>query len=357
MASAEFSLEELQLATRNHGLPLEALRYDVTPVGLHYLLIHFDIPDADERAWTLEVGGHVRRPHSLGLDELRSRPTVTVPVTLECAGNGRARLDPRPFSQPWLDEAVGTAEWTGTPLGPILQEAGIADRAVEVLFTGADRGLQGGIEHAYERSLTVDEALRDGPLLVWGMNGLPLPPQHGYPLRLLVPGWYGMASVKWLSRITVLTEPFEGFQQADAYRIHASEDDPGTPVTRMEPRSLMIPPGVPAFETRERLLAPGRHVLAGRAWSGRAPVARVEVSADGGSTWRAAELGPRSGAWAWVGWTFPWDATPGEHVLSSRATDEAGNTQPAEPAWNTGGYVNNAIQRLRVEVREDVPAG
>jgi hypothetical protein len=114
---------------------------------------------------------------------------------------------------------------------------------------------------------------------------------------------------------------------------------------------------VPAFETRERLVAPGHHVLTGRAWSGRAPVARVEVSADGGATWRAAELGPRSGAWAWVGWTFPWDATPGEHVLSSRATDEAGNTQPAEPAWNTGGYVNNAIQRLRVEVREDVPAG
>ena len=248
---------ELALSTRNHGLPLEALRYDLTPVGLHYLLIHFDIPQVDAETWRLEVGGEVRNPLSLSLAELRERPQVSVACTLECAGNGRARLTPRPLSQPWLEEAVGNAEWTGTPLAPLLEEAGIEDGAVEVLFTGLDRGIQGEIEHAYERSLRVEDALRPELLLAYEVNGQPLPPQHGFPLRLIVPGWYGMTHVKWLERITVLSEPFEGYQQAMQYREKQSEDDPGIPVERMLPRSLMIPPGIPDFPDRKRFLEPG----------------------------------------------------------------------------------------------------
>ena len=170
------SMEELALAARNHGMPLEALRYDITPLGLHYLLIHFDIPDADETTWRLEVGGRVGRPLSLTMEELRRRPQVTAPVTLECAGNGRARMVPRPVSQPWLEEAVGTAEWTGTPLAPLLEEAGVGPGAVEVVFTGADRGVQAGLEHDYERSLTLDEAMREEVLLAWGVNGRPAAP-------------------------------------------------------------------------------------------------------------------------------------------------------------------------------------
>jgi DMSO/TMAO reductase YedYZ molybdopterin-dependent catalytic subunit len=344
------SMEELALAARNHGMPLEALRYDVTPVGLHYLLIHFDIPEADDATWRLEIGGRVAAPVTLTMDELRRRPQVTAPVTMECAGNGRARLDPRPVSQPWLEEAVGTAEWTGTPLRPLLEEAGVGPGAVEVLFAGADRGIQGGLEHDYERSLPLEEALREEVLLAWAVNGRPLPPQHGYPLRLVVPGWYGMTSVKWLRRIELLGEPFAGFQQAGSYRIHASEEDPGVPVTRIQPRSLLLPPGIPEFESRRRLCPAGRHLLRGRAWSGQAPIAAVEVSTDGGRSWRPAELGPRTAPWAWVGWSFAWEATPGAHELCSRATDEAGNTQPMTPSWNTGGYVNNAVQRVEVSV-------
>jgi sulfane dehydrogenase subunit SoxC len=349
------SMEELQLAARNHGMPLEALRYDVTPVGLHYLLIHFDIPAADERAWRLEIDGRVERPRALTMEELRRRPRVTAPVTLECAGNGRARLDPRPVSQPWLEEAVGTAEWTGTPLRPLLEEAGVGPAAVEVMFGGADRGVQGGLEHDYERSLPLEDAMREEVLLAWGVNGRPLPPQHGHPLRLVVPGWYGMTSVKWLRRISVLTEPFDGYQQTGTYLLHASEDDPGTPVTRIQPRSLLVPPGIPSFESRERFCAPGRHLLTGRAWSGLAPVARVEVSADGGGSWRPAELTPQPSPWAWAGWSLPWEATPGVHELCSRATDRAGNTQPLDPPWNTGGYANNAVQRVRVTVGPGAP--
>jgi DMSO/TMAO reductase YedYZ molybdopterin-dependent catalytic subunit len=345
------SMEELALAARNHGMPLEALRYDITPVGLHYLLIHFDIPEADERTWRLEIGGQVRAPLTLTLAELRRRPTVTAPVTMECAGNGRARLDPRPVSQPWLEEAVGTAEWTGTPLRPLLEEAGVGPGAVEVLFAGADRGVQGGLEHDYERSLPLADAMREEVLLAWEINGRPLPPQHGYPLRLVVPGWYGMASVKWLRRISVLTEPFAGFQQTGSYLLHTSEDDPGVPVTRIQPRSLLLPPGIPEFESRQRFLAPGRHLLRGRAWSGLAPIAAVEVSTDGGRSWEPAKLGRPASPWAWVGWSFAWEATSGAHELCSRATDAAGNTQPLQAAWNTGGYSNNAVQRVPVTVR------
>jgi sulfane dehydrogenase subunit SoxC len=350
------SMEELALAARNHGMPLEALRYDVTPVGLHYLLIHFDIPEADERAWRLEIDGRVAAPRTLTMQELRSRPEVTAPVTLECAGNGRARLDPRPVSQPWLEEAVGTASWTGTPLRPLLEEAGVGPDAVEVVFGGADRGVQDGLEHDYERSLPVAEAMRDEVLLAWGVNGRPLPPQHGYPLRLVVPGWYGMTSVKWLRRISVVDRPFDGYQQTGAYLIHTSEDDPGEPVTRILPRSLLVPPGLPEFESRQRFCRAGRVPLTGRAWSGLAPVARVEVSTDGGASWQDAELEPQPSPWAWAGWRYRWEATPGVHELCSRATDAAGNTQPLQPPWNTGGYANNAVQRVPVTVRPD-PAG
>jgi DMSO/TMAO reductase YedYZ molybdopterin-dependent catalytic subunit len=349
-ATAGISLEELQLAARNHALPLEALRYDVTPVGLHYLLTHFDIPAVDVASWRLELGGLVERPLTLTLDELKTRQSRTLAVTMECAGNGRALNDPRPLSQPWLLEAVGTAEWTGTPLGPILEEAGLADGASEVVFTGLDRGIQGEVEHDYERSLSLAEALRDEVLLAWAINGQPLPPQHGFPLRLLVPSWYGMTHVKWLRRITVVSEPFQGWQQAVAYHVRSSEDEQGTPVTRILPRSLMVPPGIPDFFTRARLLAPGRCELEGRAWSGTPPVTRVEVSTDGGETWADAHVAEPVAAFAWQGWTFRWDAEPGEHVLCCRATDEGGRTQPAEPQWNHDGFCNNVIQRVPVTV-------
>ena len=346
--SEGISLEELQLAARNHGMPLEALRFPVTPVGLHYLLIHYDVPVVDAADWRLAVSG--QRELAFGLDELRARPALEVTSTMECAGNGRARLEPRAISQPWLLEAVGTGRWTGTPLAPLLQEAGLGDGAVEVLFTGLDRGIEGGEEQPFQRSLPLDEALRDDVLLAYGLNGAPLPPQHGFPLRLLVPGWYGMTNVKWLDRIEVLDRPFAGYQQASSYRLRQAEDEDGEPLERMLPRSLLIPPGIPEFLSRDRTVPAGECLLEGRAWSGLAPVERVEVSDDAGATWAEAELDPPEGRWAWRGWRFRWNAQPGDYVLFSRARDEAGNEQPLEPAWNLGGYANNAVQTVRVTV-------
>ena len=346
------SREELQLAARNHGMPLEALRYDLTPVGLHYLLIHFDIPHVDPSIWRLELGGNVRTELELTLDDLRSRPRVSITATLECAGNGRTLLEPRAISQPWILEAVGNAEWTGTPLAGVLEEAGLGEGSLEVLFTGADRGVQGEVEQNYERALPVAEAMREDVLLAYEMNGQPLLPQHGSPLRLLVPGWYGMTHVKWLQRITVLSEPFEGFQHTGSYRFPSSEDDPGTPVERIRPRSLLVPPGIPDFLSRRRFVVAGLVELVGRAWSGVAAIERVEVSADGGSTWEDANLDALPGSpYGWRGWSFEWDATPGDHELCCRATDGTGATQPLEPAWNLGGFANNAVQRVPVTVR------
>ncbi len=343
--------EELALAARNHGMPLEALRYDITPTGLHYLLIHYDIPVVDAATWHLELDGSVDRPLSLSLDELMTRPAVTQPVTMECAGNGRAQLSPRPISQPWLLEAVGTGQWTGTALAPLLEEAGVSDDAVDVAFTGLDRGVEGGVEQDYVRGLAVSEARRPEVLLAYALNDQPLPPQHGYPLRLLLPGWYGMAQVKWLRRITVLDEPFTGYQNVAAYRYRRTEEDEGAPVTRMACRSLMAPPGIPDFLSRRRHLGPGPCTIVGKAWSGWAPIERVEVSVDGGRSWQAADVGKAVGAGAWHPWTYSWpDVEPGDYELCCRASDAVGNSQPNTPDWNVGGYAVNAVQRVAVTV-------
>ena len=339
---------ELRLAARNHALPLEALRHDVTPAGLHYLLIHYDIPSVDPATFRLEIGGAVERRLTLSLDALRERPRMTEPVTFECAGNGRALLEPRPLSQPWLTEAVGTADWGGTSLQALLDEARPSGDATELLFTALDRGVEGGEPQTYERALPIGEAA--GALLAYEMNGAPLPPQHGFPLRLVVPGWYGMQNVKWLTRITALEEPYTGFQNAVAYRMYGADGEPGEPVTRMLPRSLTVPPGVPDFMTRTRHVDAGPVRLEGKAWSGHGAITSVRVSTDAGATWSEAELGAARGEHAWRPWQLDWEAKPGGHLVSSRATDAAGNTQPLAPPWNLKGYANNAVERIAVTV-------
>jgi DMSO/TMAO reductase YedYZ molybdopterin-dependent catalytic subunit len=347
---ARFGIEELQLAFRNRGMPLEALRYEITPTGLHYLLVHFDICDLDPARWRLEVGGLVERPLSLSLADLQRMPPVTLPVTLECAGNGRAFTHPRSISQPWMHEAVSTAQWSGVRLATVLEEAGLKPRAADVVFWGADHGIQRGEEHDYARSLTPALALRDEVLLAWEMNGAPLEPQHGAPLRLIVPGWYGMASVKWLVRIAAIDRPFDGFQQVQAYQYRRSPGEDGPSVTFAKVRSLMVPPGFTDFIRQARVVTAGRVRLTGRAWSGNGvPVARIEVGVNGG--WHDAALGSQPGAFAWRGWSYDWDAVPGEYELACRATDAEGNTQPLEQWWTMGGMGNNMTHKVAVLVR------
>ncbi len=344
--AGRFTTEELVLAARNRGMPLEALRHDVTPPGLHYLLIHFDIPDADERRWRLELGGLVGKPRSFSVRELKALPAKTVRVTMECAGNGRGQLTPRYPSVPWLEEGVSTADWTGVPLRELLE---LKKEATEVVFHGVDRGIDAGIEHHFARSLSRTQALDGDVLVAYAMNGAPLPPQHGAPLRLVVPRWYGMASVKWLRSIEARDQPFDGPQQARSYHFRRVAGEKGEPCTLMRVNSLMAPPGIPDFYTRRRIVEAGPVEIVGRAWSGAAPVERVEFGLDG--NWSGANVAPQRHAHSWKRWSFMWQAMPGEHELACRATDAAGNTQPLEPPWDLTGFGNNGVQRVQVAVR------
>lgn len=224
------------------------------------------------------------------------------------------------------------------------------EACVELVFTGRDEGLQGGEVQFYQRSLTVAEAMHDSVLLAYEMNGEPLQPQHGFPLRLVVPGWYGMTSVKWLTGIEAVAEPFQGYQMTSSYRYSQSVDDPGEPVSYIRVRALMVPPGIPNFFSRARRLAPGSVTLQGRVWAGRAGITRVDVSVDGGATWYEAELEASESPYSWTGWRCDWQAGPGTHTLCVRATDGKGNQQPIEPFWTRQGMGNNMVQRVEVLV-------
>jgi DMSO/TMAO reductase YedYZ molybdopterin-dependent catalytic subunit len=273
----------------------------------------------------------------------------TLRVTMECAGNGRAGMTPRYPSMPWTHGAIGTAEWTGIPIRRLLALVKPKSSAVEVAFYGADLGFDSGVEHCFARSLRMDE-IGDDVLVAWAMNGQPLLPQHGAPLRLIVPGWFGMASVKWLERIEVLEQPFDGYQQVVGYQYKKQSGGKATPVRHMKVKALMAPPGMPDWYTRRRLVEKGSIEVHGRAWSGAgAAITKVELGVDG--AWRDATIEPQGGKFSWQRWRATWEAQPGEHELACRATDAAGEVQPLEPDWNLGGMGNNAVQRLQVTVR------
>ena len=338
--------EELRLAGRNHSMPLEALHYDVTPAGMHYLLTHYDIPAIVPESHTVTVDGLVDRPMTMSLDDLRARPRRTQHVTLECAGNGRALLEPRPLSQPWLSEAVGTAEWTGTPLAPILREAGLGSDAHDVVFTGADHGVEKGVEQDFQRGLPLAEALREDILLAYEMNGQPLLPQHGAPLRLVVPGWYGMAHVKWLTRVTVIDKEFDGYQNAIGYRLRQDCRRPRRAAHPHRAARAAAPPGLPRLHVahpggprrpdhsgRPRLVGPwpdhlrrGHRSTAAR--PGRRPSSRNRVSRTPGGA-GAGPGTPNPGGTSWA------RAPPMPPVGRSRSTRRG--TGAASPTTRSSG--------------------
>jgi len=346
-----FGRDEVRLANRNSGALLETLGLDITPTGTHYLLTHFDTPLLDAASHSLRFHGVFDAPYEMSLEEIRALPAVTMHVTMECAGNGRAGVSPRSCSMPWMYEAVGTSEWTGTPLRPLIERAGLRRDAVEVAFTGADFGFDRGQPHAFGRSLTLAQLAELDVLLVYDMNGAPLLPQHGAPLRIIVPGWYGMASVKWLTDIESLAAPYQGFQQVQTYRFRKDDNDPGRPITTIRVKSLMVPPGVPDWLTRVRFVSPGPTEIVGRAWSGGGvPVTRVEFAVD--DVWQEAELLGAPGPFAWAKWRVNWQAEPGNHVLRCRAWDANGAAQPIGPQWDMAGFANNAVQAVDVFVGE-----
>jgi len=297
---------------------------------MHYLLIHYDIPMIDEATYDLKIEGLVKNKLRLNMQNIRARPKVKMPVTMECAGNGRlSQLQRLWVHVPWNHEAFGTAEWGGTPLRGVLEEAGILDGAYDVVFTGRDKGIQGDEVQYFQRAITVEHALKEEVILAYEMNGHPLMPQHGFPLRVIVPGWLGMTNVKWLDSIEIVPHKFMG-KQMKWYSYAVNDDDNNrVPCTDMRVRSLMAPPGVPDFFTRSRYIEETESVkLVGRAWAGHKQIKSVEVSTDGGSTWAFATLDEPIGKFAWIGWSFVWkNLKAGQYILRCRAVDSEGNVQ------------------------------
>lgn len=316
-----------------------ALAEPTTPVDGFYTRNNFAIPEIPTEAWRLQVKGFLR-VFSMGYRDLVARPSKTVDVVLECAGNNRTYFDPKPSGTAWRERAVACARFTGAPLHELLDDAGVPPGIAEVGFRGADHG-----DHVFERSLSVKDARESGALLVWEMNGEPLRPLHGAPVRLVVPGWYGVASVKWLVEMRGLRRPFTGHFQRERYVYQQSATDPGVPVREKRVNSLIVSP------------LPGAHLASGEplvvkgwAWSGHAPIARVEVSTDAGATWKEAKLDKQASKDAWRGFRLKVGSAHGEITLLARATDDAGNVQPATPEWNVQGYGYNAPRPRVVHV-------
>lgn len=320
----------------------------VTPSTNFYVRNHFSTPELDPERYELTVGGIVERPLRLRLRDLHNLPAQSLVATLECAGNGRTRFDPPVDGEQWHFGAASTAEWTGVPLAELLDRAGLSACAHDVVFRGADSGIVDGATAPvrFERALSVEDARQSGALVAYAMNGEPLPLQHGRPVRLIVPGWYSVASVKWLTEIEVIGHPFEAFFQTKRYHYEFERDGKVVrePVRLQRVRALIAQPTDGAY------VSPGDIVVRGVAWSGAAPIDRVDVSVGGG-TWQPARLlgEPRRHSWQWWELFARCDA-PGAVTVRARATDQAGNTQPDEPEWNRLGYGGNAIQTVSIVV-------
>jgi DMSO/TMAO reductase YedYZ molybdopterin-dependent catalytic subunit len=324
-------------APENSETPLESVRGWVTPTRLFFVRNHFPVPEINLDTWRLSVAGCVGKPRQWTWEELTELPERTVFATVECAGNGRSFLTPHLHGVQWGAGAVGHAEWTGVPLRLVLQESGVRPEALEVLFEGADHGSEADHpeDMQFARSLPLEKALGPDTLLVYRMNGETLEPIHGYPLRLFVPGWYGVASVKWLRRVEVLDRPFRGYFQTVKYTVQ--HQTPGGVET-----AIVGPMSVKAEILRPRadgVLGVGGNRVCGLAWAGEEPVARVEVSTDGGRTWtEAALVGPQSD-YSWTLWEYLWEvARPGRYELLARAVSAGGKVQPTEHDPLCGGY-------------------
>ena len=334
-------LDLVRGAPFNGETPAAALVDAITPTSQIFVRSNFAVPTLAGESHRVAVRGAVGRELDISVGELRSMRSSCrdVAVTMECAGNSRLHLCPLPAGELWSNGAVSTSRWTGYPLRLLLERAELDEQAVEILVEGADSGATGdGTTTGFARSLPIAEAMRDDVLLAFDVNGEPLTSAHGAPLRLIVPGWYGMASVKWVTRISALTHRFEGYFQNQRY-VYEEEGRPTTPVTRMRVKSIVTSPADGGTFAR------GDVEIAGWAWSGNARITRVQVATDGGGGWCDAQLHDSRSDHAWVRWSLQWKADhPGRHVLRSRATDAAGNSQPDVIPWNRLGYGNNAVR-------------
>lgn len=339
---------------RNLEFPFPSLKSWVTPNEQFFVRSHFAVPKVDPKTWKLTVEGEVEDRVELTLEELRRMPAVTRPISLECAGNGRVFLVPQALGLQWGHGGVSNAEWTGVPLAAILEKAKVKPGAVEVVLVGADSGPVAnppspGTIH-FDRSLPLEKAKQPEVLLAYEMNGEDLPAAHGAPVRAVVGGWYGMASVKWLTRVIVTAKPHAGFWQTLDYSVWERKNGlPAlVPVTKVQPKAAIARPAL-----HEAVPAGKPYQVFGAAWGGEQKLAKVEVSADGGTTWEAATLTGEDRPFCWRTWEYAWKvpAEKGPAKLLARATAADGTTQPEKRDPDRRTYMINHLVPVEVVIR------
>ena len=330
--------------------PVGLLDTWITPNDRFFVRSHLYTPEIDLKTWRLSVGGEVARPLSLTFDDLRALPQVTMTATLECAGNGRANFTPPVAGVQWQKGAVGTARWTGVRLADVLARAGATASGRFVLLDGADVPL--GAMPDFVRQVPMNKAMDPDTLLACEMNGSPIPVPNGFPVRVIVPGWEGAYSMKWLTGLRVIAEEHDNFWIKTAYRYPTRPVAPGAavppeqmaPVAGLAVKSLITSPAEGAKTT-------GVVPIRGVAWAGEANITGVDISTDGGSTWAAARLGDDKARYTWRQFAYQWRPSgPGSYLVMSRASDDTGRVQPVVPRWNPSGYLWNAIDQVRVDV-------
>ena len=341
----------------NLEFPFSSLNSSLTPNEQFFVRSHFSVPKIELKDWNLRVEGRVERPAVLTYDQLVAMPARTVTMVMECAGNSRIFLSPKVGGLQWELGAVGNAEWTGVPLAEILQQAGLKPDAVEVVLEGADSGeikkepISPG-KISYARSLPLSKAVTPEVILAYQMNGEPLTSAHGYPLRAVVAGWYGMASVKWLRRILVIDRVFRGYFQTSDYAFWEKRD--GLPIQLLPVAEVEVKAEIARPAVHEVVPADSVYRIHGAAWTGDSQIANVEVSTDGGQTWLPAQLLGAPSPYGWRLWEHHWrtPALPRHYTLMARATDARGRTQPTERDAHRGTYMISHIQPIEVEVRK-----
>ena len=324
----------------------------LTPVPHFFVRNHMYEPvELDAKEWRLQIGGEVEKPITFTLADLSRLETHSVVNTLECAGNGRNLQRPQVPGIQWGKGAVSTARFSGPRMRDVLQRAGVKPSGKHVMFRGLDE-VPGKVP-PFIRSIPLEKAIDADTIIATHMNGSPLTKHHGFPARTLVPGWVGAASCKWLTEIKVLESEFVGNFMNPGYRFPNQPIKPGDAVKPEDthPLTALTVKSVISGPTEGATLKAGRVAVNGAAWAGKADIAKVEISTDGGSTWAPAKLGHEQAHYAWRLWTYDWKPPhSGDYTILSRATDNQGRIQPATPLWNPSGYLNNAIDQVKNHV-------
>ena len=353
VAAGKEKLIVRSLRPPDYESPVALLDSFITPIDSFYVRCHLPVPTPLEAAsWTLQVEGEVASPMALSMDDLQRMPSATITCTLECAGNGRAFFDPPVAGIQWGKGAVGTARWKGVRMADVLKRAGVRNTGKFVVMNGADRAL--GSMQDFIRQVPIDKAMHPDTLIAYDMNDQPLPPVHGFPLRAIIPGWEGAYAMKWLTNLRVIDREFDGFWVATAYRYPSKRVAPGAAVDPkdMAPLTGLVVKSLITRPLDGATLAPGRIDVAGFAWAGDAAIARVDVSTDQGASWQPAKLSGENVRYSWRRFEAQFNAArPESYLLMARATDANGQTQPMAPPWNPSGYLFNAPDAVRIEVK------